>query len=157
MSTVILLAEKGEHDSHGIATTICFPSRPANLDSSLLRRFIRRCAITPKRWMGFRKSCYAQVSWVLTNSNTVRPRTPQNAFTVRQCLFSKLQGTICLLTRMPGVLISLIIGWLLLSPPSVLFIGAPRRIQTHNLSVRSRVLYSVELEKQFWCPHSESN
>jgi hypothetical protein len=30
------MAEKGEHDSHGIATTICFPSRPANLDSSLL-------------------------------------------------------------------------------------------------------------------------
>ncbi len=30
--------------------------------------------------------------------------------------------------------------------------GAPRRIQTHNLRVRSAMLYSVELEKQIWCP-----
>lgn len=38
MSTIIL-AESGEHDSHGISTTFCFPSRPANLDSSQLHNF----------------------------------------------------------------------------------------------------------------------
>lgn len=89
-----------------------------------------------------------KVSWVLTNSNTVRPHTPQNAFTVRQCLFSKLQGTICLLTRMPGVLISLIVGWLLLSPPTTFILFSTTILKESNLFIyhsqsRSRTVPAV--------------
>lgn len=54
-SQSLFLAEKGELESHGITTTFCFPSRPDNLDSSLLRSMVPHAGLAPTS-LGYKTS-----------------------------------------------------------------------------------------------------